>query len=306
MTHLISPSELKKHKICYVPGRPPSKIYEYTYGYSMNYYQPMIDYMDRKLVDEETSDQLPHLPWTNERYIEEFDPKKSIKLYTNKEYSDLSKEAEASAKRHIIDYSVKNSYFSAIPTADAARFRQRKPEQSVLEKVSKKDVGKIIDDIKELEMGTYYRYKENMRRLHEEEAETLDTDYPKDLQKAIKGKSAFAISNILLANSMRKVKQSRESNERHARSLSATRYSDRFYHKDEDLLEPKCGLEDIKNEIKEYTQKTEEFLGESRYRLQKMNELLADQDSLVDRALKKKSALRFIDQTKKYTYGKSY
>lgn len=301
MTHLISPSELKKHKIQYVPGRPLSKIYEYTYGYSMNYYQPMIDYMDRKLVDEENSDQLPHLPWTNERYIEEFDPKKSIRLYTDKEYSARSKEAEKSAKRNIIDYSVKNSYFSAIPTADAARFWQRKPEQSVLDRVSKTDVGKIIDDIKDLEMGTYYRYKENMRRLHEEEETELDTDFPKDLQKAIKGKSAYTISNILLANSMRKVKQAREPIQRNARSLSASRCSDRYFEKDLGLQEKKFGLEDIRSEINDYTEKTEKFLGESRYRLQKMNEILADQDSLVDRALKKKSALRFIDRSKQYT-----
>src|SRR5690349_9076686 len=110
MAHIhITPSDLHRAKIEYKPAHPHSRIYDYTYGYSMNYYQPMLDYLDKRDAKEENL-QLPHLPWTNERYIREYEPKKPIKLYNSEESKRLAKKGQEAALRNINNFDVKRSY----------------------------------------------------------------------------------------------------------------------------------------------------------------------------------------------------
>lgn len=298
MTHLICPSELRKHQIKYKPGHPPSKIYDYTYGYSMNYYKPMIDYMDRRDLAESAAKenrQLPHLPWNNERAFEEYDPKNPISSYTQKEFSDHLKKTEQSARKQINNFDIKSSYFAALPTADSARISRRLPEHSALDNLYRKDVGKTIRDIEELEMDTYFRYKEGRRRLVEESRE----EFPVDVKRAIKGKSANQIRNILLANSLKNVRDGEDEDakvfrqcysaaKRH-RSLSESRRSMDFYnHQMEPLIDRQIGntLDSVKKEIASFTNKTEEFLSDTRYKLYLMNKSLREQDSEVQSMIK--------------------
>ncbi|CRL03169.1 CLUMA_CG016572, isoform A [Clunio marinus] len=298
MAHLhITPSDLHRAKIEYKPGHPHSKIYDYTYGYNMNYYQPMIDYLDKRdsaSKKERENLQLPHLPWTNERYIKEFDPKNPIKLYNRENGDRLAKKSQDAALRNINNFDVKNSYFLSIPTADATKLIKNLPKQSALDHIYKKDVGKIIEDIKNLEMDAYYRYKEGERLLIEEERE----NFPISLKRAIRGKSANQIQRILLADSKKNIENDREEEallfrqcyetvraKRHARSLSETRPKT---FEEVDFVQSanknvSNTLHDVKKELTSFTNKTEEFLNDTRYRLHLINSNLRKQENLLER-----------------------
>jgi hypothetical protein len=284
---------MHRAKTEYKPGHPHSKIYDYTYGYSMNYYQPMIDYLDRRDEGAEHL-QLPHLPWTNERYIKEFDPKNPLKLYNDKRAHEIAVKSQAGALKNINNFDVKRSYFGALPTADATKLLRKLPKTSALEAVYKRDVGKLIEDIKRLEMDTYYRYKEGERRMLQEDRE----NFPLELKRAIRGKSANQIRNILLADSMKKIKESGENDakvlrecyatartRRAARSLSESRPS---VFACECSPEPNActkvsySLETVKKDLNSFTHKTEEFLNDTRYRLHTINRMLVESEDFLN------------------------
>lgn len=292
MAHLhITPSDLHRAKVEYKPGHPHSKIWDYTYGYSMNYYQPMIDYLDERDSSKNAAGekpQLPHLPWTNERYIKEYDPKKPIKLYNAEEVKEIAIKSQKAALKNINNFDVKHSYFSAIPTADATKLLRKLPKQSALEAVYKKDVKKIIQDVKNLEMDAYYRYKEGERRLIEEDRE----NFPVELKRAIKGKSANQIRNILLADSMKKMQESSDQDsrlfrqcyatlqtKRAARSLSETRPKNEQFN---DVPHVSATLENVKKDLNKFTHKTEQFLSDTRYRLHLINCSLREQEDYLN------------------------
>jgi hypothetical protein len=300
----VTPSDLHRAKTEYKPGHPLSKIYDYTYGYSMNYYQPMIDYLNQRDSAEHRDDenlQLPHLPWTNERYIKEYDPKKPLKLYNDKEAREIAVKSQAGALKNINNFDVKRSYFSAIPTADATTLLRKLPRTSALEAVYKRDVGKLIQDIKDLEMDAYYRYKEGERRMLQEDRE----NFPLEMRRAIKGKSANQIRNILLADSMKKIKESSDHDakvfrecyatartRRAARSLSESRpnvYACECSPEPNACQKVSYSLENVKKELSNYTHKTEEFLTDTRYRLHRINrQLVESEDFLNGRQLERK------------------
>lgn len=82
----------------------PTYIYDQNYGYGMNYYQPMIDYIDKKTYA--TNDrriEIPELPWNNGRIFWEDKP---IRLYSRNELMKLSIDAEHQARDHLLQFKV--------------------------------------------------------------------------------------------------------------------------------------------------------------------------------------------------------
>lgn len=306
MAHLhITPSELHRAKVEYKPGHPRSKIYDYTYGYSFGYYQPMIDYLDqRDCADdsEKSKIQLPHLPWTNERYIKEYDPKNPIKLYNPKEAQRIAEKSQAGALKNINNFDVKRSYFGAIPTADATHLIKKLPKTSALEAVYRKDVRKIIQDVKDLEMDAYYRYKDGERRLLEDERE----HFPIELKRALKGKSANQIRNILLADSNKKIQDASDNDarvfrqcyamaqtKRAARSLSESRPKTYETANVMNTVNQNVSntLANVKKELNSFTNQTEAYLNDTRYRLHLINVKLREQeDYLASRKIERMRA----------------
>lgn len=309
MSQILSTSDLRKQNVKYVPGKSPSTIYDYTYGYSMNFYQPMLDYLDKRKIAGDLSKenrQLPHLPWSNERYCTKYDPREKIPSYTEQEIKDHSKEVIAHARKQINDFDVKKSYFSCIPISDTTRLRKNFPKQTALEKLYKKDVGKIIEDIKTLEMDTYRKYKEGERLILEES----QANFPIELKRAIKGKSANQIRNILLADSNRNINKASEDAKtlrqcyptyrikKLGRSLSESRKADYYYDENRES-DRSIGqtLESVKQDINQFTNKTNEFLSDTRYRLHVMRNFLREQDDyLMSRNEKKRENRKIISK----------
>lgn len=78
---------LEKEETVRRPGsfwkRPPTKVYADNFGFGVNGYQPMIDYLDRKDTGESANKSDVHLPYSEERCMNKYSASKPFKLYNN-------------------------------------------------------------------------------------------------------------------------------------------------------------------------------------------------------------------------------
>lgn len=184
--------------------KPPTSVYEDNYGYGINFYQPMIDYIDEK--EHGLKSKPPHLPWNNERGLEKYRFDKEIKPYSEADVSRISKDIAETAKRELNVYKVcKRSPFSVVATAAAANVTKHVGAESVATKGKKKIVTR-----------EKFRAERQKKRLEEIDRE-LEL-YEKAVNvgaelrgKAMmyRGKSAKAIAQVLLDESRKNVAQSR-------------------------------------------------------------------------------------------------
>lgn len=90
----------------------PTYIYDINYGYGMNYYQPMIDYMDNKRLlsrstlsrERERRIELPELPWSDSRVLWE---NKEVQPYTKDDLIKHAIDAEDDARDHLSRFKVR-------------------------------------------------------------------------------------------------------------------------------------------------------------------------------------------------------
>lgn len=191
----MSPMLVKKR------DKPTSQIYEDNYGYTINYYQPMIDYIDAKKHG--AKPQYPHLPWTNERGLEKFRPGKLVRSYSNKDIKELSDKLSEQAKKDLLDQRVlKRSAFSVVQTAVASRVKKHIQEESV----DKRTTRKIHDREVEIQKTQDMADMELAKMLKDFRDDRKEVKLSASLKQAIKGKSANGIRDALLAESNKNIK----------------------------------------------------------------------------------------------------
>ncbi|XP_055532337.1 paramyosin, short form isoform X2 [Wyeomyia smithii] len=200
----------------------PTHIWDANYGHAMHYYQPMIDYLDAKQRGR-TPERIPYLPYTEERGLERFHASHfAFRPYTSNEVAALSEEAVDKAVSYLPDYrfDIKRSVLSVTATADAARLKKHVTPDSVLDRYQSKLVQRT----------TQQQQQENQDRM----ALCKRTQFYKDLKddglspelkKAVRGKSAYQISNILLAESAKSRASEERSVSKTTRSSSVARRS---------------------------------------------------------------------------------
>jgi hypothetical protein len=142
-------------------------------------------------------------------------------------------------------------------------------------------------------MDAYYRYKDGERRLLEDDRE----NFSGEMKRALKGKSANQIRNILLAESNKKIQDASDNDarvfrqcyamaqtKRAARSLSESR--PRAYPNDEPTVvinkSVSNTLADVKKELNSFTSQTEAYLNDTRYRLHLINVTLREQEDYLN------------------------
>ena len=99
---------VSKVPMCQVPieskwRHGPLHIYEKNYGYGINYYQPMIDYIDRKENNIRAKSAYPQLPWSDGRAFWEH---KTVRPYSRQDLVRHAFNAEAKAKEHLEHFKV--------------------------------------------------------------------------------------------------------------------------------------------------------------------------------------------------------
>jgi hypothetical protein len=247
----------------------PTQIYNDNYNYSMQYYQPMIDYLNKKR-DGKKPEQLPYLPLTAERGMSRFSTREyTVQKYTPEDITVLASESEREAKKLLPDYrsTVKRSAFSVVSTADASRLTKHLTKGSIEDRYRAKATERTLANQK---------YEEEINKMAMSRTKYFDElknkDLTPELRKAVRGKTSNQIRDILLAESFRGERKDDEYNAKHQvnrsvfRSASGTRLR-RLQDDDEVLCYDKSlqeSVDQVKRNIKNFGYKTESFLQDTR------------------------------------------
>ncbi|XP_063837464.1 paramyosin, short form-like [Ostrinia nubilalis] len=185
-------------------NKPPTAVYEDNYGYGINFYQPMIDYITAK--EHGVSAKPPHLPWNNERGLDKYRFDKPVKAYSEEDVTRISHEIAEQAKRDLNKFDVaKRSPFSVVATAAAANVTKHVGVESVTVKAKKKKLDR--------EKINAERQKKRMDEIEKElelyEAASKVGAELRGKAMMYRGKSAKAIAQTLLEESRKNVDQAR-------------------------------------------------------------------------------------------------
>ncbi|XP_075159564.1 paramyosin isoform X2 [Haematobia irritans] len=192
--------------------RPPTRVrrhgaaYEDNYGYTMNYYQPMIDYLDAKAQRLDVSP--PHLPWTSERGLKQYRPSNAVRQYKTDDIIRLSRSVAARADEILLDFRVKKrSPFSVVKLVDASRVTKHLAPDSILERARERSRRRQREFEEQVRTDTL----KILQRIRKMELDTVEMS--KDFKRSIRGKSATAIAKALLSESSRNITQARKDEE---------------------------------------------------------------------------------------------
>ncbi|EEZ99688.1 Paramyosin, short form-like Protein [Tribolium castaneum] len=235
---------------------PTTGYYDYNYGVGINFYQPMVDYIDQKERGGRTS--YPHLPWTDELGLSQYDPK-TIKSYSNEALDRVARQTEASAKEKLRDFrATTKSSFMLSKCVSAA---------SITEKVNVKNRKKkeIVRQIKTLKS----KMADDLGYDHRKEDRDVELVL-KGSQKYLRGRSAKGIEAFLQSESYKNIAQGVEFDLANTRNIENRRFVDtqqftkHLKVMDKRLLnqlEEKCvePLDALSRELKGFDKRTAEY-----------------------------------------------
>lgn len=201
--------------------KPATKFYENNYSFGMNFYQPMIDWLDEKGRGKASRDP-PHLPWLNERGLKRYDPsQQSIKTYGADRVRQLAVEAQLRAQEDL-----REARPILVPRSQFALAKQVEVANSLTRKV----LGESLE-----ERHADLRLKEReLADLRRRTLEALDEIRPQTMAlhdssiNIYKSRSRRAIANDLMMETLRNLQDSRTEQEIR-RAYTDTRRSVRTY-----------------------------------------------------------------------------
>lgn len=252
---------------------PTTAIYADNYGYTINFYQPMIDYLDAKQKGSDA--QYPHLPWSNERGLKEYWPCKTVKTYSIDDIEKYSSKVAENAKHReqgFEDYKI--IYRSPLAVTKSAignrlSFRLRKlsfetiGERAIQEleaQANKRHFPKVMDDNDNIETG--FIASKNL-------------EISSGLKNAIRGRTANQISAALLAESEKNIKVARnhenlfvkESIKNGKTKIIARNFEIIDNRLIDNLDKSVCSsLYNVKRQLQSFNQRSSDFYFDSRWR----------------------------------------
>lgn len=245
----------------------PTAVYEDNYGYGINYYQPMIDYINAKQSG--LSPDAPHLPWNNERALAPYRPGKLVRCYSNEDVKRLAQETAQRARHDLTHFKIaKRSDFSVCKVASAANVEKHVRIDSAADNAHKKINSRKLQAAKE-------EAKEKMNDLKQEiekmEAATIDAAFD-SAAKFLRGKSAKAIEATLLSESMKNISSTTSMDiKSFQRNQVINTHDSRAHAKlmnaraqnqiDAEFLKP---LSDLKGELKSFDNKNSNYFMDKR------------------------------------------
>ncbi|CAD1469877.1 unnamed protein product [Heterotrigona itama] len=268
--------------LTYIPAEPrwkhwPTYIYDKNYSYGVNFYQPMLEYIDRQGRSSSlTSDyrshrsELPELPWSDGRALWENRP---VERYPRHELIKRAIDAEDEARDHLSHFKIANrSNFSLSKVAQASHVTReifpRKPEEIkrpsnlflLLESARVRSLREMANiDIQSLRDA----------QVISEIQDTLSRG------KSLRGKSARAIGFHLTAESLKKLNRSQELADIRKETASANYLLDgrdrlrileertKYLLDEDNLIAP---LNSLSRELKGYEEKSSNYFLDKRYR----------------------------------------
>lgn len=255
---------------------PTTTIYEDNYGYTINFYQPMIDYLDAKQKGGDP--QYPHLPWSNERGLRSYLPRRRVKIYSEDEinrYIDQVTEHAEQRKQNGDDYKViHRTPLAVTKSAIGARLSTRLG-RSKYETVESRTIRKLEDQANERRCQ---KIADDIDNIKERFNAHQDMEISVGLKNAIRGKTASQISAALLAESEKNIKVSRNQEDILITQAKQSSFSgkaritkrtveivdDRLIdHLDQSVGSSLC---DVKRQLQSFNQRSSELYFDSRCR----------------------------------------
>lgn len=188
--------------------RLPPTIFADNYGYTINFYQPMIDYLDAKRRGEHPS--YPHLPLSNERCLPAYSSQKHISSYSRDELRAHSKDILDKARQREVEFdaykirgkrsTVDTTLGQVRGTRAAQRLHLPTVEERIIRRQEEREATRRCQQI----MATTTRIKSRYNKV-DDEVKLSDT-----LRSAIRGKTATQITAALLADSENNIRVSRQ------------------------------------------------------------------------------------------------
>lgn len=226
----------------------------------MNYYQSMVDYIDAK--DRGLKANHPHLPWTDERGLSQYDPRNPIRSYSAEDLTKIAHRTEARAKANLRDFkSTTKSSFQLSKSVSAANITQKvktdRKNKQILKQIAKVKSRLMADEID-----------------YDPDADKKAEYALKGIQKYLRGKSAKSIETQLLSESRKNIAQSLDyqseslqkaqvSSLRHV-ALHSQVMSDRMQKQlEETFVEP---LESLSAELRGFDKKSTHYFYEKRWK----------------------------------------
>lgn len=287
---MSSSSSALTHSTRRIRDRIPTSIYEDNYGFTINFYQPMIDYLDAKQqrqqqtnrgdeISEGTETKYPHLPWTNERGLKKYQSYNSVRAYTNDDIAKYSRQVAEHAKsreRDLEDYKIiHRSPLAVTKSAIGARLAERlgkyddNIEQRTIRKLQEREDERRVEGIMS-EIG-HIKARFNAHK---------DLAISNGLKSAIRGKTANQIAEAILAESEKNIQQSRNEedlqisevrssfNVRKGNVTKRTTFVQMVDDQAIDKLDSSVSqsLSNVKRQLESFTQRTSDLYYDSRWR----------------------------------------
>lgn len=158
----------------------------------MNFYQPMVDYIDVK--DKGMHSNSPHLPWSDELGLSQYDPRAPIRSYSAEDLTKISRRTAARAQASLRDFKAtsKSSFQLNQSVSAASVTRQVHTEEKKTKKLLRQ-----IDKVKSRLMADDIDYDADADKKAEYSL--------KAIKKHLRGKSAGGIAQQLLSQSNRNI-----------------------------------------------------------------------------------------------------
>ena len=232
--------------------KPPTHFYADNYSYGINFYQPMIDYLDKKERKTKPKE-YPHLPWSNERGLDKYSSKQLVRSYTEEDLHKLARQAEEQAKRDLKTFKIaKRTNFSLSKSASAASVTKHIKQVSLKKVKSYEKLHDMAEDIPTLE-------------------DLNITDAQKFAQEYLRGKSAKGIEAHLLAESLKNVSSHtgidvKAFQRRTEMAIHDTEQHSRFMEERQKVQESQITqpLDELKVELQGFNKKTSKYFEEKR------------------------------------------
>lgn len=258
--------------------RPPTTaIYSDNYGYTINFYQPMIDYLDAK--QRGTDAQYPHLPWTFERGLKQYRPCNSVSKYTKDDITKYSGQVAESAKKREVtfeDYKVIHRSPLAVSKSAVGARLGRRLGRSKYETVEERTIRNLEEQQNERHLAKVMDDIENIKARFNAHK---DLEISTGLKNAVRGKTASQIAAALLAESEKNIQVSRNQEDlmitraKQSQSVSGrTKVTQRSMHFeliDDRLIDHldhnvSSSLCDVKHQLQSFNQRTSDLYYDSR------------------------------------------
>lgn len=263
MASVTCKAKLKEHW-----HKPQSSVYRDNYGFAINYYQPMIDYLDAK-ENNVVKPPKPHIPWSNERALAKYRPSNVIRCYSHGDLRKLAEEAEYKAKESLQSFKIaKRTDLSLSSTVHASKLTKKVLSESKIDNVRKSNKHVRImgsyENLTDLDLGNHHV----LRTLRASSA----VDNVKDI---LLKKSARHVEASLLNETYRNLSRNTEMDVKGFQRRAQSVAHDHVGHtvnmniRQKQMLEEnsnfKNPLGSVKYELDKFSKKTDSFLKDSRF-----------------------------------------